>query len=340
LSLNNRKAAAPIFSVTPQTQQEEQKSIIPRPRRSRPSVKRLSTYNQVVDPNSIDIDKIHFQEDKATPHGKSVYKRLIGFVNLGNTCYMNSTLQCLIHSDMFIKRFVSERKRFSSNKFISKKFYELLRLIYEQEKEHSYISPIEFKQAISILSDNYKGYSQQDSQEFCRVFLEQINQELNRVEVKSPYRELNRKGKSKQQLNAEYEMLCKKREDSIITDTFYGQFINIFVCLGCEHESYSFEKFFDIPLIFEGSSNDSVSNLIKNYFQDDILKWDTPCENCGRKTEHSKTIKIGKLPDLLCISIQRFDEVTLSKSDNSVYVDDYINLRDYIDTQCLGKVYY
>lgn len=340
--MNNRKAAAPSFNLLQQQDNiKEPKTVQPKTRRSRASVKRITTYNQSFDFNSLDIDKIKFQEDQTKNLNKSVYKRLVGLINLGNTCYMNSTLQCLIHSDIFIKRFISERKKINSSKYFAKTFYALLKEVYDQADDHTYISPKDFKSAIGKLSDNYIGYSQQDTQEFCRVFLEQINQELNRSDKKISYRELNQKGKSKPQLNLEYEMMCRAREDSIVTDTFYGQFINIFACLGCGYESYSFEKFFDIPIIFEGSKNaDSISNLFSNYFQNDILQWDTPCEGCKRKTKHSKKIKLGKVPDLLCISIQRFDEVTLGKSSNTIYVEDYLNLKEYVDPECLGTFNY
>ena len=74
---------------------------------------------------------------------------------------------------------------------------------------------------------------------------------MNKIKIITPYIELDNYGKSKIQLNYEYDKIFKRREDSIVVDTFYGQTINIFKCK-CGYESYSYQKFLDVPLLFVG----------------------------------------------------------------------------------------
>ena len=110
------------------------------------------------------------------------------------------------------------------------------------------ISPSSLKSKIGHINYKFGGYSQQDSQEFLRVFIEEVGKEMNRVKNIPKYEELNTKDKSKSQQNEEFHNLFLKRENSVVTDTFYGQTCNSFKC-DCGFESYSFEKFLDLPLL-------------------------------------------------------------------------------------------
>ena len=90
--------------------------------------------------------------------------------------------------------------------------------------------------------------------------------------------------------------MYKDRENSIIVDTFYGQIINIIKC-HCGFESFSFDKFFRVPLIFSDS----------NYEDDSELVWERKCEKCKLKQTHKKSMKIFLFPEILIISLQRIE---------------------------------
>ena len=55
------------------------------------------------------------------------------------------------------------------------------------------------------------GKKQNDTQEFCRIFLEDINLELNNIKKKTPYIEFETLNKSRKQCNEEYDILYKKK---------------------------------------------------------------------------------------------------------------------------------
>lgn len=79
--------------------------------------------------------------------------------------------------------------------------------------------------------------------------LEDISMELNRVSIVPKYEELITKGKNKLELNHDFHELFLKRENSVVIDSFYGQICNTFSCVNCNFETYSFEKFLDIPIL-------------------------------------------------------------------------------------------
>ena len=256
----------------------------------------------------------------------------MGLSNLGNTCFMNTCLQNLVHSEYFIKELFSKDYLISSKSPISQKFYELCKGLASCQKYA--FSPDDFKSEFGCTHSIFGGYRQHDTQEFCRILLEDMNKELNIVKHPAKYEELKTSDKSKEECDRQFDDFFRKRENSLIMDVFYGQLINIFIC-ECGKESYSFEKILDLPLLLKKNCNHSTKELLDDYFEEEEIKFETKCEKCGKKGKnHTKKVKFSQPPNILILSLQRIDGRSQRKIDSNVSFTDDLDLSKYIDKDC------
>ena len=182
-------------------------------------------------------------------------KGRVGLYNIGNTCYLNSTLQCLSNTKDLTKYFlkqdfskeINNGNSSGSKGEISKAYY---KLIYQMWKGTDMaIAPSEFRTIFCKKEDYFNNYEQHDSQEFLLALLNNIHDDLNRVTNKQ-YMELKEKQKNESDLQASdrYWNYHKSRENSIIVDLFQGQYKSTIKCMSCKTESVTFDTYMNLQL--------------------------------------------------------------------------------------------
>ena len=271
----------------------------------------------------------------------SLIRSLIGLNNLGDTCYMNSILQILIHTRQFVEDMIVIDSD-NNIKPITTSLNSLFKNILIDKKEiikgdnksfisqYSY-SPIEFKENFCKLYPAYES-GQQDCLEFLRILFEVLSRENNKNYKITYYKELDTKDKSKSQLNKEYHQNFINRENSFIALYYYQQIINIFECK-CGYKSYNFEKILDIPLLLPKSRNYfDLKDLIDNNFIEDNIDWIYKCIQCKQKNIiHIKKTKFTKLNNILIFNIQRLDRIKKVKNKSLLKFYEHIDLKKYCD---------
>ena len=264
-----------------------------------------------------------------------IYKE-VGIINLGNTCFINSCLQVLIHCPLFIYNFFNKYQLIKKESTpISYAFYELCKDMIQiiNQQKNKYIDISNFKNEFGSKHPIFGGYLQNDSQEFFRILLEDISTELNEVSNKSVYRALTNSDttKTKQLRDIEFDKNFSEREKSIVTDLFYAQLITTFTCQ-CSHRTYSFQKILDFPLLLpQNESNVDIYDLLKKYCQPEPIDFERICEKCQKKIEHKKETKISRPPKLLILSFQRIDSFSQKKNECVVTFPKILKIKEFIE---------
>ncbi|XP_061770485.1 ubiquitin carboxyl-terminal hydrolase 15-like isoform X4 [Nerophis ophidion] len=174
---------------------------------------------------------------------------LCGLSNLGNTCFMNSAVQCLSNTppltDYFLKdKYTSELNEdnpLGMKGEIAKAYAELIKQLWSCK--YSYVTPRPFKTQVGRFAPQFSGYQQQDSHELLAFLLDGLHEDLNRIR-KKPYIQLkDANGRPDKVVAEEAWESHIKRNDSIIVDIFHGLFKSTLVCPVCAKVSVTFDPF-------------------------------------------------------------------------------------------------
>ncbi|TYI52797.1 hypothetical protein E1A91_D12G274300v1 [Gossypium mustelinum] len=232
---------------------------------------------------------------------------LAGLQNLGNTCFMNCALQCLVHTPPLVEYFLKDcRAEINTDNplgmhgELALAFGDLLRKLWSSGR--TAIAPRVFKGKLARFAPQFSGYNQHDSQELLAFLLDGLHEDLNRVKQK-PYIEMkDSDGRPDEEVAAECWKNHKARNDSVIVDVCQGQYKSTLVCPVCSKISITFDPFMylSLPLpstitrtmtvtVFYGDGSRlpmpfTVSVLKNGFCKDLLLALGTAC---GLKSDES-----------------------------------------------------
>ncbi|KAF0911260.1 hypothetical protein E2562_008019 [Oryza meyeriana var. granulata] len=184
---------------------------------------------------------------------KQVGTGLTGLDNLGNTCFMNSAVQCLAHTsklvDYFIEDFYKEinpHNPLGMKGELASSFGDLLRKLWALDRTP--VAPRQFKGNLARYAPQFSGFNQHDSQELLAFLLDGLHEDLNRVKCKPYYEAKDSDGRPDEEVADEYWGNHLARNDSIIVDICQGQYKSTLVCPVCRKVSVTFDPFMYLSL--------------------------------------------------------------------------------------------
>ncbi|XP_074641676.1 ubiquitin carboxyl-terminal hydrolase 30-like [Tubulanus polymorphus] len=242
-----------------------------------------------------------------------------GLVNLGNTCFLNAILQSLASCPNFMLWLVNYTETHPSTSCQEYLAWTLLNVMKILNNQGEFVDPFSPHDVINALRARRWVISadEQDAHELFHVLTETLDEET--AKYASVLSVLDCSALEEMQvLNdavSRYKVGLPKLEKADNLITFKGLLASQLQCKTCNHRTAMKYDAFDslslsIPTYSWGVL--SIESLLRTFFKPECVQ-SVECENCAKllgasntpKRSFIKKLTLGKLPDNLCIHIQR-----------------------------------
>ncbi|KAJ0264049.1 Ubiquitin carboxyl-terminal hydrolase 25 [Hirschfeldia incana] len=253
----------------------------------------------------------------------------LGLRNLGNTCYLNSVLQCLTytpplanfclnhkhssHCDSFVD---GERKRDCPFCIVEKRIARSLSV------DHAIDAPNKISSCLKIFAEHFKFGRQEDAHEFLRYVIDACHNTSLRL------KKLRTKGGG-ECVNGSSSG-SGSSSSSEVKEIFGGAMQSQVKCLSCGAESNKADEIMDISL--EISNSSSVKESLQKFFQPEILDGNNKykCESCKKLVTARKQMSVLQAPNILVIQLKRFEGIFGGKIDKPISFGEILFLSTFM----------
>jgi ubiquitin C-terminal hydrolase len=260
-------------------------------------------------------------------------KGLCGLTNLGNTCFMNTIIQCLNNTLEFSKYFISDSWKEDINeekkdKHLVEQWVHLCKGLWYK---NAVITPTSFHRIVQITAiskgyPEFSGFSQNDSQEFLQFFLECMHNGLSREVIMNVNGEVKCE-LDKMELEATKQWIEYFKNDySPIVELFYGQLYSKITNDKNNDKSEIYEPFSNLALeIPDKKGNITIYDCLNNFCNPE----EVPDFGDTDKKYH-KSLSLWKTPKHLVVFFKRFDNMGRKKDEQIKFPINNLNLGKYV----------
>ncbi|XP_021595903.1 ubiquitin carboxyl-terminal hydrolase 25 isoform X2 [Manihot esculenta] len=248
----------------------------------------------------------------------------LGLRNLGNSCYLNSVLQCLTytpplanfclrlqHSSLCDSVSNGERKRECPFCILEKRIVRSLSLDLNLD------APAKIQSCLRIFAEHFRCGRQEDAHEFLRYVIDACHNTCLRL------MKLRRKGIDS--ING---------SNTVVKEIFGGALQSQVKCLSCDSESNKVDEIMDISL--DVLHSNSLREAMQKFFQPEILDGSNKyrCESCKKLVTARKQMSILQAPNILVIQLKRFEGIFGGKIDKAIAFEEVLVLSNFM---CKGS---
>lgn len=252
----------------------------------------------------------------------------LGLKNLGNSCYLNSVLQCLTytpplanfclknqHSSFCDSASEPDRKRECPFCILEK------RIVRSLSIDLALDAPAKIVSCLRIFAEHFRCGRQEDAHEFLRYVIDACHNtslRLKKLQQQRSRKSIN--GGGGECFNG----------NTIVKEIFGGALQSQVKCLSCGTESNKVDEIMDICL--EVTQSNSLKEAMKKFFQAEILDGNNKykCERCKKLVTAKKQMSILQAPNILVVQLKRFEGIFGGKIDRMIAFEEILVLSSFM----------
>lgn len=272
-----------------------------------------------------------------------MYPKPVGFRNLGNTCFFNAAMQCLLRvqkltdfivSDKFEAQINTENPAGSKGD-IARSYRKFL---IELCNGSTFVprNPSDLRRAIVTKYQRFANYSQHDSQELLGAVLDGLHEDLNQARAAKGSLPPSPTKKS----DDSWKIHIAKNSSPIM-NLFHGELISSITCPICKHADSVHDPFLflSVPIAKKYIVSLSLEDCINEFAEKDVLDkdnmWKCPC--CHKPVQATKTLNVYRCAPILIIHFKRFSPYSQRKISTKVDYPDVLDTSNFVVSEEGGK---
>ncbi|XP_076210074.1 ubiquitin carboxyl-terminal hydrolase 36 isoform X3 [Aptenodytes patagonicus] len=254
--------------------------------------------------------KILFPVERLSMKWERVYRIGAGLHNLGNTCFLNSVVQCLTYTPPLANYLLSkEHSRTCHQGGFCMMCVMQNHTIQAFANSGNAIKPVSFIRDLKKIAQHIRFGSQEDAHEFLRYTIDAMQKAC---------------------LNDCTKLDRQTQATTLVHQIFGGYLRSRVKCLACKSVSDTYDPCLDLALEIRQATN--VVRALEMFVKPDLLGGENAymCAQCKKKVSASKRFTIHRASNVLTLSLKRFADFDGGKITKDVGYPEFLNIRPYM----------
>ncbi|XP_049273949.1 ubiquitin carboxyl-terminal hydrolase 36 isoform X2 [Rhipicephalus sanguineus] len=239
-----------------------------------------------------------------------------GLINMGNTCFMNTVIQCLTYCPPLANYLLHQDDHCTKCKTLNFcMMCELQRHMKRAlEKSGDTIKPLYIYQRLKAIAKHFQFGQQEDAHEFLRYVIDNLWKA------------------ALANYDGDVKLDPASKETTVVNEIFGGYHRSQVTCMKCKEKSNTYDHFMDLILDIKNAS--SLETALEKFVEPELLQNDNAykCPRCNIKVMAQKRFTVHRAPNVATFQLKRFDANRMfgGKITKHVSYPEHLELRPFM----------